>query len=162
MFEMSKTWRLGLSPGWSDGRSVPDQHAARLYRQGWTDKHSSCMDSAGRVSCKGMAHCVSYGAGLPGPFAGIDVVDVAPQQDLYTQQGVAVTVELSRKSKVKSDRESVLTAAEHFLTKTDQKREGLIRLVMKAISAASSGSSTWKKSVKQPERWSLTACGLLR
>ena len=44
--------------------------------------------------------------------------DVAPQQDLYTKQGVAVTVEAVAQIKVKSDRESVLTAAEQFLTKT--------------------------------------------
>jgi hypothetical protein len=41
--------------------------------------------------------------------------DVAPQQDLYTKQGVAVTVEAVAQIKVKSDRESVLTAAEQFL-----------------------------------------------
>jgi len=35
--------------------------------------------------------------------------DVAPQQDLYTKQGVAVTVEAVAQIKVKSDRESVLT-----------------------------------------------------
>src|SRR5579864_4250634 len=56
--------------------------------------------------------------------------DVAPQQDLYTKQGVAVTVEAVAQIKVKSDTESILTAAEQFLTKTDQEREGLIRLVM--------------------------------
>ena len=56
--------------------------------------------------------------------------DVAPQQDLYTKQGVAVTVEAVAQIKVKSDTESVLTAAEQFLTKTDAEREGLIRLVM--------------------------------
>src|SRR5271155_979346 len=56
--------------------------------------------------------------------------DVAPQQDLYTKQGVAVTVEAVAQIKVKSDVESVYTAAEQFLTKTDQEREGLIRLVM--------------------------------
>ena len=49
--------------------------------------------------------------------------DVAPQQDLYTKQGVAVTVEAVAQIKVKSDTESVLTAAEQFLTKTDQERE---------------------------------------
>src|ERR1700692_4986072 len=37
--------------------------------------------------------------------------DVAPQQDLYTKQGVAGTVEAVAQIKVKSDRESVLTAA---------------------------------------------------
>ena len=44
--------------------------------------------------------------------------DVAPQQDLYTKQGVAVTVEAVAQIKVKSDRESIQTAAEQFLTKT--------------------------------------------
>src|SRR6516165_8621144 len=48
--------------------------------------------------------------------------DVAPQQDLYTEQGVAVTVEAVAQIKVKSDPESIKTAAEQFLTKTDQER----------------------------------------
>src|SRR5205807_8995317 len=56
--------------------------------------------------------------------------DVAPQQDLYTRQGVAVTVEAVAQIKVKSDPESIQTAAEQFLTKSPQEREGLIRLVM--------------------------------
>jgi flotillin len=37
--------------------------------------------------------------------------DVAPQQDLYTMQGVAVTVEAVAQIKVKSDPESIQTAA---------------------------------------------------
>ena len=44
--------------------------------------------------------------------------DVAPKQDLYTRQGVAVTVEAVAQIKVKSDPESILTAAEQFLTKS--------------------------------------------
>src|SRR5712671_5804187 len=56
--------------------------------------------------------------------------DVAPQQDLYTVQGVAVTVEAVAQIKVKSDPESIRTAAEQFLMKSDGEREGLIRLVM--------------------------------
>ena len=57
--------------------------------------------------------------------------DVAPQQELYTQQGVAVTVEAVSQIKVKSDPESIITAAEQFLTKSDDERHpGLIRLVM--------------------------------
>src|SRR5262249_15682459 len=55
--------------------------------------------------------------------------DVAPQQDLYTKQGVAVTVEAVAQIKGKSDPESIRTASEQFLTKTDQNREALIRLV---------------------------------
>src|ERR1700685_1056381 len=56
--------------------------------------------------------------------------DVAPQQDLYTKQGVAVTVEAVAQIKGKSDPESIMTAAEQFLTKTPPDREALIRLVM--------------------------------
>ena len=56
--------------------------------------------------------------------------DVAPQQNLYTNQGVAVTVEAVAQIKVKSDKESILTAAEQFLTKRPEQREALIRLVM--------------------------------
>src|SRR3984893_18927144 len=56
--------------------------------------------------------------------------DVAPQQDLYTKQGVAVTVEAVAQLKVKSDPESILTASEQFLTKSAAQREGVIRLVM--------------------------------
>src|SRR5881275_3004361 len=56
--------------------------------------------------------------------------DVAPQQDLYTEQGVAVTVEAVAQIKVKSDPESIKTAAEQFLSKRPEQREGLIRLVM--------------------------------
>ena len=56
--------------------------------------------------------------------------DVAPQQDLYTNQGVAVTVEAVAQIKVRSDNESILTAAEQFLSKSPDERESLIRLVM--------------------------------
>ena len=65
--------------------------------------------------------------------------DVAPQQDLYTKQGVAVTVE------------SILTASEQFLTKTDQEREGLIRLVMEGHLRGIIGQLTVEEIVKQPE-----------
>src|SRR5580692_12742478 len=51
--------------------------------------------------------------------------DVAPQQSLYTKQGVAVTVEAVAQLKVKSDPESIQTASEQFLTKTPDEREGL-------------------------------------
>src|SRR5205823_3845101 len=76
--------------------------------------------------------------------------DVAPQQDLYTKQGVAVTVEAVAQIKVKSDTESVLTASEQFLTKTDQEREGLIRLVMEGHLRGIIGQLTVEEIVKQP------------
>jgi flotillin len=77
--------------------------------------------------------------------------DVAPQQDLYTKQGVAVTVEAVAQIKVKSDPESILTAAEQFLTKPPQEREGLIRLVMEGHLRGIIGQLTVEEIVKQPE-----------
>jgi len=77
--------------------------------------------------------------------------DVAPKQDLYTKQGVAVTVEAVAQIKVKSDDVSVLTAAEQFLTKTDNEREGLIRLVMEGHLRGIIGQLTVEEIVKEPE-----------
>jgi flotillin len=77
--------------------------------------------------------------------------DVAPQQDLYTKQGVAVTVEAVAQIKVKSDPESILTAAEQFLTKPPSEREGLIRLVMEGHLRGIIGQLTVEEIVKQPE-----------
>ena len=77
--------------------------------------------------------------------------DVAPTQDLYTRQGVAVTVEAVAQIKVKSDPESILTAAEQFLTKSPAEREGLIRLVMEGHLRGIIGQLTVEEIVKQPE-----------
>src|ERR1700694_3901444 len=77
--------------------------------------------------------------------------DVAPQQDLYTKQGVAVTVEAVAQIKVKSDPESIQTAAEQFLTKTAQAREGLIRLVMEGHLRGIIGQLSVEQIVKEPE-----------
>ncbi|HYO75253.1 MAG TPA: SPFH domain-containing protein [Thermoanaerobaculia bacterium] len=77
--------------------------------------------------------------------------DVAPRQDLYTKQGVAVTVEAVAQIKVKSDKESILTAAEQFLSKKPAEREGLIRLVMEGHLRGIIGQLTVEEIVKQPE-----------
>src|SRR5580692_5585198 len=77
--------------------------------------------------------------------------DVAPQQDLYTKQGVAVTVEAVAQIKVRSDQASILTAAEQFLTKSPQQREGLIRLVMEGHLRGIIGQLTVEQIVKEPE-----------
>jgi flotillin len=77
--------------------------------------------------------------------------DVAPQQDLYTNQGVAVTVEAVAQIKVKSDQASILTAAEQFLTKAPDEREGLIRLVMEGHLRGIIGQLTVEQIVKEPE-----------
>jgi len=77
--------------------------------------------------------------------------DVAPKQDMYTKQGVAVTVEAVAQIKVKSDTMSIKTAAEQFLTKTPVQREGLIRLVMEGHLRGIIGQLTVEEIVKQPE-----------
>jgi len=77
--------------------------------------------------------------------------DVAPVQDLYTKQGVAVTVEAVAQIKVKSDPVSIQTASEQFLTKTPDQREGLIRLVMEGHLRGIIGQLTVEEIVKQPE-----------
>ncbi|MBI2939146.1 MAG: flotillin family protein [Chloroflexi bacterium] len=77
--------------------------------------------------------------------------DVAPEQDLYTSQGVAVNVEAVAQIKVKSDPDSVRTAAEQFLTKPQQEREALIRLVMEGHLRGIVGLLTVEQIVKEPE-----------
>jgi flotillin len=77
--------------------------------------------------------------------------DVAPQQDLYTNQGVAVTVEAVAQLKVKNDKVSILTSAEQFLTKRPEQREGLIRLVMEGHLRGIIGQLTVEQIVKEPE-----------
>src|SRR6266702_4130188 len=77
--------------------------------------------------------------------------DVAPQQNLYTKQGVAVTVEAVAQIKVKSDKESILTAAEQFLSKRPEQREALIRLVMEGHLRGIIGQLTVEQIVKEPE-----------
>ena len=77
--------------------------------------------------------------------------DVAPTQDNYTKQGVAVTVEAVSQIKVKSDFESIQTAAEQFLTKEPAAREGLIRLVMEGHLRGIIGQLTVEQIVKEPE-----------
>src|SRR5436309_4471729 len=77
--------------------------------------------------------------------------DVAPRQDLYTSQGVAVNVEAVTQIKVRSDEESITTAAEQFLSKSQQDRENLIRLVMEGHLRGIVGQLTVEELVKDPE-----------
>jgi flotillin len=77
--------------------------------------------------------------------------DVAPQQDLYTKQGVAVTVEAVAQIKIKNDPVSIRTAAEQLLTKNSAEREGLIRLVMEGHLRGIIGQLTVEQIVKEPE-----------
>jgi flotillin len=77
--------------------------------------------------------------------------DVAPTQALYTTQGVAVNVEAVTQIKVRSDVESIKTAAEQFLSKRQVDRENLIRLVMEGHLRGIVGQLTVEDLVKDPE-----------
>jgi len=77
--------------------------------------------------------------------------DVAPEQDLYTNQGVAVNVEAVAQLKIKSEPDAIRTAAEQFLTKDARMREGLIRLVMEGHLRGIIGQLTVEQIVKEPE-----------
>lgn len=77
--------------------------------------------------------------------------DVVPQNDFYSGQGVAVKVEAVAQIKVKSDQVSIQTAAEQFLTKPPQEREGLIRLVMEGHLRGIIGQLRVEEIVKEPE-----------
>jgi flotillin len=77
--------------------------------------------------------------------------DVAPQQDLYTRQGVAVNVEAVAQIKVRSDATSIRTAAEQLLTKTPDQRQELIQLVMSGHLRGIVGQLAVEEIVKEPE-----------
>ena len=77
--------------------------------------------------------------------------DVAPEQDLYTSQGVSLKVEAVTQIKVKNDTESIKTAAEQFLDKSDKEFEDQLRLVMEGHLRGIVGTLTVEKIVKNPE-----------
>lgn len=77
--------------------------------------------------------------------------DVAPTQDLYTNQGVAVNVEAVAQIKVKSDPVSILTASEQFLSMNYAEMQSLIRLVMEGHLRGIVGQLTIEAIVKEPE-----------
>src|SRR3954447_22873906 len=77
--------------------------------------------------------------------------DVAPEQQLYTSQGVAVSVEAVAQIKVRSDPESIRTAAEQFLTKPPEERQSLLRLVMEGHLRGIVGLLKVEEIVKEPE-----------
>ncbi len=77
--------------------------------------------------------------------------DVAPQQDLYTRQGVAVNVEAVAQLKVRSDATSIRTAAEQFLTKSAAERQEMIQLVMSGHLRGIVGQLAVEEIVKEPE-----------
>ncbi|MBN9387241.1 MAG: flotillin family protein [Chloroflexi bacterium] len=108
---------------------------------------------------RGGTHAITGGGRIVVPFIqssrelSLELMsfDVAPQQDLYTRQGVAVTVEAVAQIKIKSDPVSIITAAEQLLTKSGPDRENLIRLVMEGHLRGIIGQLTVEEIVKEPE-----------
>src|SRR5579871_5679129 len=124
---------------------------ARLYRKAGPHEALLVYGLGGTRVVKGGALVLPMVQVCRGLSLELMSFDVAPQQDLYTKQGVAVTVEAVAQIKVKSDTESILTASEQFLTKSDEEREGLIRLVMEGHLRGIIGQLTVEEIVKQPE-----------
>ncbi len=77
--------------------------------------------------------------------------DVAPKKELFTHQGVAVLIDAVTQLKVRSDDQSIRTAAEQFLDKTPETREAAIRLVMEGHLRGIVGQLTVEQIVKEPE-----------
>lgn len=77
--------------------------------------------------------------------------DVSPNQEYYTIQGIAMNVDAVAQIKVKSDHESIRTAAEQFLTKPMSEREALIKLVMEGHLRGIVGQLSVEQIVKAPE-----------
>ena len=136
----------------SIGADFPDGDSGQDVSQGRTQRGFDCLRIPRAARHQGPWHGdLSHGGELPRADLELMSFDVAPQQDLYTKQGVAVTVEAVAQIKVRSDQASILTAAEQFLTKAPQQREGLIRLVMEGHLRGIIGQLTVEQIVKEPE-----------
>lgn len=77
--------------------------------------------------------------------------DIAPQNDLYTNQGVAVTVEAVSQIKIRDDSDSIKTASIQFLNKASDEREAMIKQVMEGHLCGIVGTLTVEEIVKDPE-----------
>jgi flotillin len=77
--------------------------------------------------------------------------DVAPQQDLYTKQGVAVTVEAVAQIKVRSDQAVDSHRGRAVPDQDAAAARGLIRLVMEGHLRGIIGQLTVEQIVKEPE-----------
>ena len=86
--------------------------------------------------------------------------DVAPQQDLYTKQGVAVTVEAVAQIKVRSDKSQSLLLPSSSSPSLPTSARVSFGLSWKVIFAASSASLRWNRSLRSP-RWWRNACAPL-
>jgi flotillin len=109
------------------------------------------MASAARASSKAAARSSADGRERIASLSlQLMSFDVAPQQDLYTKQGVAVTVEAVAQIKVKSD-PNRSDRRRAVSDQDDDEREGLIRLVMEGHLRGIIGQLSVEQIVKEPE-----------
>lgn len=52
--------------------------------------------------------------------------DVVPQQNMFSKQGIALSIEAVAQIKIRSDPTAILTASEQFLDRPDSERESII------------------------------------
>ena len=77
--------------------------------------------------------------------------DVAPNFDLYTNQGIPVKIEAITQLKVENEQDKILRAANQFLSKSDGDREMMVRQVMEGHLRGIVGQLTVEQLVKDPE-----------
>lgn len=121
-------------------RQVPPNRALIVFGWGGT----SIVTTGGRLVIPMIQSCKELSLELMS-------FDVNPDQDIYTHQGVAVSVEAVAQLKVKGDTRSIQTAAEQFLDKRQEERENLIKLVMEGHLRGIVGLLTVEQIVKEPE-----------
>ncbi|GAC1330471.1 MAG: flotillin family protein [Chloroflexota bacterium] len=77
--------------------------------------------------------------------------DLQPRADLYTQQGIPVKIEAVTQLKVENESEKIKRAANQFLSKRQDEREGMIRQLMEGHLRGIVGQLTVEQLVKEPE-----------
>ncbi|MEB3285663.1 MAG: SPFH domain-containing protein [Candidatus Sericytochromatia bacterium] len=121
-------------------RQIPPNRALIVYGWGGTN----IVTTGGKLVIPMIQSCKELSLELMS-------FDVNPEQDIYTHQGIAVSVEAVAQLKVKSDTRSIQTAAEQFLDKSQTERENLIKLVMEGHLRGIVGLLTIEQIVKEPE-----------
>jgi flotillin len=77
--------------------------------------------------------------------------DVAPNFNLYTNQGIPVQIEAITQLKVENEDEKIKRAANQFLSKSEEERETMVRQVMEGHLRGIVGQLTVEQLVKDPE-----------
>lgn len=77
--------------------------------------------------------------------------DVVPQQNMFSKQGIALSIEAVAQIKIKSDPTAILTASEQFLDRPDKERESIILHSIEGHLRGIIGQLTVESILKTPE-----------